>query len=182
MTRATLHDLESRSGRSWNEDGIPEVVLGALLVILGILDRTLSVSRPPFFGVMLLGAAIEGVFSWTVKQLKLRLIVPRTGYNDVLQPWKIRVVVGLIAVASILGLGRLVAGGPVTALASGVVVFSAISVLWLGERNLRFLVPAAGLVALSIALLPKWWIVGVGAAAIAHGAFRLRRYLKANPR
>jgi len=180
--REQIRDLETRSLRYWNEDGIPELVLGGLFVILGLLDRTLHISKPPLFGGMVLGAVIEGVFSWTATQLKLRLSVPRTGYNDVRQPLVIRVAAGLIAVALIFAFGRLAPGGSVKALVYSVVVVPMISVLWLGERNLRFLVPAAGLVALSISLLPKWWIVGVGAAAIAHGAFRLRRYLKANPR
>lgn len=197
-----LRDLERRPARYWNEDGLPELVMGVVWMVWGgswLVGNALP--RGPVWNVFWLITpallALSGVAAvWATKKLKARVTFPRTGYVAWKAPTPAQrlltaavAVVSGAALAALLvksradGLERVAAPGLGVMLSLGFVVAS------LTQRAPHLL--ALGGVALLLGLAfgalgtgwnaANWMLVAIGAALVAVGAARLRRFLLRNP-
>src|SRR5512145_1650276 len=87
-----LRDLERRSLKSWNEDGLPELIMGLLWMLWGgswlvgnALPRGAVWNAFWMFTPALL--ALSGMAAvWATKRIKARVTFPRTGYVAWKQP------------------------------------------------------------------------------------------------
>jgi hypothetical protein len=197
-----LRDLERRSARYWSEDGLPELALGALWILWGaawlvgnalprgLLWNLYWIITPAALALSAAAAV------WATKRLKARITFPRAGYVA----WKAptgrqRLVAAAVAVAGasaavvLIQAGRASGVERATAPALGVLLSLGFLVASLTQR-VPLLLALAG-VALVLGLAAgslvigwsgaNWMLVGMGAAAIAAGAVRLRRFLARNP-
>lgn len=197
-----LHELERRPVKYWNEDGLPELVMGLLWILWGgsfLVGNALP--RGPVWNVYWLVTpallALSGVVAvWTTKRLKAQFTFPRTGYVRWKEPTRLQramaaaIAVGTASVAAALivksrteGLEHVAAPGLGVILSLGFVVAS------LTQRAPHLL--ALGGVALALGLsfgalgtgweAMNWMLVALGAVAALLGAARLRLFLARNP-
>jgi hypothetical protein len=198
-----LRELERRPRKYWNEDGLPELVMGLLWIVWGgawLIGNALP--RGPVWNVFWMFTpallALSGVAAVRLtKALKARVTFPRTGYVQ----WKAptggqRVATAAVAMvtAAVLaalivksradGLERVAAPGMGVLLSLGFLVAS------ITQRAPHLL--ALGGVALALGLAfgalgagweaMNWMLVALGAAAAVMGAARFRMFLARNPR
>jgi hypothetical protein len=197
-----LRELERRPVKYWNEDGLPELVMGLLWILWGgawLVGNRLP--RGPVWNVYWLFTpallALSGVAAvWATKRLKARLTFPRTGYVRWKEPTRRQrgaaavVAVGTASILAALimksrteGVEHLAAPGLGVILSLGFLVAS------LTQRAPHLL--ALGGVALVLGLAfgalgagweaMNWMLVVLGAAATVLGAARLRLFLARNP-
>jgi len=182
--------------RHWMEDGLSEMMLGLLFVILGgglLVKVALPRGLTP--DLLIPALTIVGVFGLTrgFKKLKERVTFPRSGYVALPEPTRSRRIltfatVGVAGAAFTLVLSAHVVVVPVFA-----AVFAAIF-LWGGVQykqtsmlleaflTLTFAVVSTRFTSLSGAAGVLALMVMIGTSMAIIGAFRLRGFLKANPR
>ena len=197
-----LRELERRPTKYWNEDGLPELVMGLLWMLWGgawLVGNTLP--RGPVWNVFWMFTpavlALSGVAAVRLtKALKARVTFPRTGYVA----WKAptrgqRVATAAVAMVTAAVLAALIVksrtGGleRVAAPGMGVILSLGFLVASLTQRAPHLL--ALGGVALVLGLAfgslaagweaMNWMLVALGAAAAIMGAARLRMFVARNP-
>ena len=182
--------------RHWMEDGLSEIMLGLLFIIMygGLLVK---LALPRWLGMDLLIPAltIAGVFGLTrgFKKLKEHITFPRSGYVAFPEPTRRRRVLtfAILAVAGVatpLGLFTHVVVVPVVAAVFatlflwGGVQYKQTSMLWEALLTLLFAVVSTWFTRLGGAAGVLALMVMIGTSMAIIGAFRLRGFLKANPR
>ena len=197
-----LRDLEHRPVKYWNEDGLPELVMGLLWIVWGgafLLGTRLP--RGPvwnvywmFTPVLLATSGVAAV--WATKKLKARMTFPRTGYVRWKEPTRAERALGaglavvtaallaaLLAKSRTAGLERVAAPGLGAILGVGFLVAS------LTQRAPHLLALAGISLALGLAFgalgtgfeAMNWMLVALGAFATAFGAARFRMFLARHP-
>lgn len=193
-----LEEIQRRTHRYFYEDGLVEMAVGLLFMVVGLALLLTGVTEPgsPLAGLVWIALAalvIGGAFTMQrlVARLKQRITYPRTGvviYNT--QPTRGRWLVVLAALALAVGQIFLPEWASRMALAEGLLL--AIILFYLGYRVslTRLYLPAliaAGLgVAASLMVgsdIAGSAVVfgGAGAALLISGLAGLRRYLHHNP-
>lgn len=197
-----LRELERRPVKYWNEDGLPELVMGTLWILWGgawIVGNALPRGAVwnaywTFAPVLLVLSSVAA--AWAIKKLKAHLTFPRTGYVAWKTPTRgqrvmtaaVASVVAAAAVALIVrsrteGLERIAAPGLGVILSLGFLVASvtqrAPHLLALGGVALGLGFAFAALDAGWAAV--NWMLVALGAAAVIMGAARLRMFLVRHP-
>lgn len=197
-----LPELERRSVKYWNEDGLPELVMGLLWTLWG--SAWLVGSALPggpvrnaywMFTPVLL--ALSGVAAVSVtKKLKARVTFPRTGYVQWKEPTRpqrlLTAAVAIVVAAAITAtVAKARAGGleSVAAPSVGVILGLGFVVASLTQRAPHLLV--LGGVALALGLTfgaldagwdaMNWMLVALGVATAVMGAARFRRFLARHP-
>jgi hypothetical protein len=197
-----LNDIEGRPARYWQEDGVPELVMGLMWILWG--------------GAWLIGAALPRGGAWNVywlltpallalsgvaavgliKRVKARVTFPRTGYVA----WKAptagqRMLAASVAMVTAVALVWIVARGRAAGLegiaapAIGVILSLGFLVTSIRQRAPHLL--ALGGVALALGVVfgllgqgfeaMNWMFVILGAVATTIGAARLRMFLARHP-
>ncbi len=196
-----LKDIEARSQRHWNADGIVEIVMGILWATWGIVICLPTLlpqggwrrSLPPVI-VVLLGC---GGFAsnWLTRKMKLRYTTPRTGYVKIAQPRGAAfigaIVVGVAITMVIAALasfrpdhGDLAAPGGALLLAAGFVIgavrYGMIHFYWIAGTAVALAVAVA---AMRLETMEGLAVVlgGVGVTCAMVGSFRFRSFLRNNP-
>lgn len=197
-----LQELERRSVRYWNEDGLPELVMGLLWIVWGgswLIGNALP--RGPVWNVFWMFTpallALSGVAAvWATKKLKSTVTFPRTGYVQWKEPTRrqrlfaaaVAMVTAAIAVALI---AKSRANGLESVAAPGLGVLLSLGFLVASVRQRAPHLLALGGVALALGLAfgalgagweaMNWMLVALGAAAVILGAARLRLFMARNP-
>ncbi|MBM4118800.1 hypothetical protein FJ251_13910 [bacterium] len=202
-TPSELRDLETRSQRYWTLDGIPERVMGLVwLLWSAALIAEDALPRSAWGGVLTMAIpavlVVSGVgANWLIRRLKERLSYPRTGYVGYPEPSRRqRLLAAGVACLAALSLATLILTGRAEGMervispAIGLVISLAFLVLSLRQRAPHLLALAGVALALGIGIgmlklgwrSLNWLFIGLGAASVALGLWRLRRYLAAHPR
>jgi hypothetical protein len=197
-----LRELERRSVKYWSEDGLPELVMGALWILWGaawLFGNALP--RGPLWTLywMVTPAVLAlsaGAGVWATRRLKARITFPRTGYVAWKEPTRgqrlFAAVVALSAASAAVVLvqaARATGVERATAPALGVLLSLGFLIASLTQRvpHLLALAGVALVLGLAAGALTlgwsgaNWVLMGTGAAAIVVGAVRLRRFLARNP-
>ena len=200
-----LLDVEQRVKRYWFSDGIGELAMGAMFILLGVYfgipqylgdNNILSV----ILQSSLILVIIAGVFiiRWLVTVLKTRLTYPRTGYVEyrVDKKYTMRrrylVMAFAMAVAYLMVLmAKSIRIVDSTVLATGIVVgivFALLRGKSFGVQRFYFLGVVSLIlgVTLSFSKLPNAYSLAafyglMGLAVMISGGIVLRRYLSENP-
>lgn len=197
-----LRELERRPVKYWNEDGIPELVMGLLWILWGsswIVGNALPRSPVRTFFWMFTPAllALSGVAAgWLTKRLKARFTFPRAGYVRWKEPTRahrllgaaVAIVTASLAAAIILK-GRAEGLEPVAAPGLGVILSLGFLVASLTQRapHLMALGGVALMLGLTFGALSAgwnamiWMLAAMGVATTLFGALRLRAFLARNP-
>jgi hypothetical protein len=199
MMSEPINELQKQTFRYYYEDGLVELAVGILFAVIGL--NTWLISVAPQGTILALGAwillpilTVGGIF-WVqrfVKNLKERLVYPRTGYieystNPNPYRWLVMGTALLLAlvifVAPYSFLNR-------ESVAGGTILF--IILVSIGAQvDLRRLIVIGALaliLGISLAFLPgsehaglSLTYAGAGLALIASGAIAFRKYLAENP-
>jgi hypothetical protein len=197
-----LEDLERRPVKYWNEDGLPELVMGLLWILWGgsqLVGNALP--RGPVWNVYWtltpLLLVLSGVGAvWVTRKIKAQVTFPRTGYVRWKDPTRAqRLAAAAVAMASAMLVTSLVVKSRteglegVAAPGLGVVLSLGFVVASMTQRAPHLL--ALGGVALALGFAfgalgtgwesMNWMLVSIGAATTVMGAARLRRFLMRNP-
>lgn len=202
MVTPDLKALAERPARYWNEDGLPELVVGAIWILYAgslLLGTGLrpGLIRTAFWILMPLVYMVGGFYItiWGIKRIKERVTYPRTGYVSHLTPrsaWAVGIVASVLALAGItillftgkgIGMMNLLPSVCSLLLATGV-AFLAIM-----QKTPRLLIlsGAALVSAIGIPLLHfgengfLWLWLWLGTVSAVTGAFRLRSFLRGHP-
>ena len=201
--RSPILSAELRARNYWFVDGLPNLVTGMVLVLIGaaLLAGQVKPERPLLLGVSLVAIVLYLAFALRIRQvvewLKARITYPRTGYtappylteDSTLSPDRKRrawLLIGLV-VAVIL-VTRLVESRWICVAAGLLAGLS----LWLAIRKNEKVswieVGAFPLVGLCLTIFPvaprnrlPFFVLGAGLALALSGALRLVRYLRRNP-
>ena len=198
MEQQELKEIERRTLKYWNVDGLPELLMGSLWVLWGglWLAGTALPKGPAYVAFWLVVPfvlASSGIFSrWAVQKLKERITYPRAGYVLTKQPRWVGVIVAL---ASLLALAALVFGlvrGSESTLPPLLVAIVSLGlfILAVHESNERLLILAVISLGLGVWVWRtnagwaglNWTFLWLGLAALVTGALRLRRFLRENPK
>ncbi len=202
MQNVNLQDIESRPQRYWTVDGLPELVMGFLWILWGVVFLIPEILpkgdwTKPFWSIAPFFLAGSGfAATWLTKRLKARYTFPRTGYVEWKKPkmeHNLSAALLGFVVAAALGVGIAMSRAndlaDFIAPATGI-LFSA-GFLFAGRRfQLPMYVWLAGASLVIGGLLYPfhlgmqslhWLLIGVGAATTAAGFLRLRSFMKANP-
>ncbi len=182
--------------RHWIEDGLSEIMLGLLFVVMGggllvklVLPRWITLD------LLISALTIVGVLGLTqgFKKLKERITFPRSGYVALPEPTRRR---RIFAFATVVALGAaftLVLSAHVLVVPIFAAVFAAIF-LWGGVQYKQTSMLWEALLILIFAVISTWFtslngaagvlalMVMIGTSMAIVGAFRLRGFLKTNPR
>jgi len=198
-------DVEKRVKRYWYEDGIAELAIGGMFILLGLYfgiqgyfgeGSTLGV----ILQVSMVFVMIVGILgsNWAVRILKARLTYPRTGYveykvrdREASQRRYIVVAVGLIVAVASIVLINFIRGLDSMVLATGILV-GVVCIALRGKSSgvTRFYYLGAFSLLLGIGLsldhLSQTYNLGLfygllGVALVASGGLTLQRYLVENP-
>ncbi len=203
MVTPDLKALAERPACYWNEDGIPELVIGALWIfyaasqLAGIGLRP-GLVRTAFWIVMPL-VWMVGCFYftiWGIKRIKERVTYPRTGYVSYLTPrsaWAIGIVVSVLALAGIIillfaGIGIRLMNLLPSVCSLLLAAFIAFLAIMLKTPRLLILSGAALVSAIGMPLLHLgengflWLWLWLGTVSAVTGALRLRSFLRGHPR
>ena len=203
MDRVDLAELERRPVRSWNVDGLAELVLGVAWMLWG--------------GAWLVGQTLPRDWKWTAywllvpptlalstaaigpvtRKLKQRLTFPRTGYVEWNAPrqssrW---VTAAAILISAIALAAVLVSTKRATPLEQrlppimGVVLSLAFAALSVRQRAPHLLALAAAGVAVTLSITAlvsgwdalSWMFVALGAVCVLLGAARLAFFVRRHP-
>jgi hypothetical protein len=188
--------------RHWMEDGLSEIMVGLLFIVMGggLLVK-LVLPRWVALDLLISALTIVGVLGLTrgFKKLKERITFPRSGYVALPEPTRMRriTVFAMVAVVAIVArvgvaftpvLSAHVAVVPVVAAVFatlflwGGVQYKQTSMLWEALLTLLFAVISTRFTSLSGVAGVLTLMVMIGTSMAIIGAFRLRSFLKANPR
>jgi hypothetical protein len=190
-----IDDVTLSAQRHWMEDGLSEIMLGLLFIILGggllaklVLPRWLTLD------LLIPALTIVGVFGLTrgSKKLKERITFPRSGYVALPEPTRRRRIFTFVTVAVLAAAFSLVLSAHIVVVPVFAAVFAAIflwggvqykqaSMLWEAFLTLLFAVVSTWFTNLNGAAGVLALMVMIGASMAIIGAFRLRGFLKANP-
>jgi hypothetical protein len=197
-----LRDAERRAQRYWTIDGLPELLMGTLWIVWGaafLAGEALPRGRAWNFYWMFTPAvlAFSGVAAvWMIKQLKVRITFPRTGYVEWKEPSRSqRLLTAAVAMLTaallvvIISTGRARAVESVAAPALGVILGLGFLVASIRQRAPYLLALAAVALTLAIAFgtiasgwySVNWMFIALGAAAVVVGTIRLRIFLRKHP-
>ncbi|HTY61321.1 MAG TPA: hypothetical protein VMG30_03590 [Acidobacteriota bacterium] len=204
MEYPDLTELEGRSKRYWDVDGIPEFVMGSVFMLWGaafvlrdLIPRGYRFAEACSWAIVV-GLVISGwVANWIIKVLKNKYTFPRAGYVKFLEPTRSkRLLYGFVgglsaaafAIVFVLSMkNRAIAdlSGPAIGLimACGFLVVSRRPgmhhFIW---YSLFSLVLGAALYPLKLEWAATWWyFIGIGAAFAVGGACRLRAFVRSIP-
>lgn len=202
-----LDEIALRTQRHWVEDGSAELMLGLLMSSqIGVYMAAGAIPEGPItnfvrtFGAQALVLAITLSILFGFKRLKARVTFPRTGYVAQPKPtWKYRLSVWgvFVLIAVVLGLTEFQTWGTERvswiAVPAFAVVFAA-SCIGGGLKYKQPTMLCEGFFTILVAAFLSWFtslrgidgvaalMIPVGAFMAIMGGFRLRRFLKANPR
>lgn len=188
--------------RYWDQDGLPELMLGLLLTITGsaflagyALPRESSIAQVYAFVAPIVWGGSSLAMSWGLRKLKERITFPRGGYVALRRPTPAYRVSALVVVLLVGGWMFLLRDGLTrgqSVVAPGVAAFFVVALL---VGGLRYRLPhMLGLAAFSLLLGAGAYrinagsqgalsvMVFLGVAMVLTGALRLRNFLKAFPR
>lgn len=195
-------DLERRPLRSWNADGLPELMMGLLWIIWGVawqLGQALGNTGPGRFYTLFMPAVLvltSVAALWAIRKLKERITFPRAGYVKLKEPGpRERFAAAAIALVTAALLAALAARGRTLGLqqagAPGMAVLLSLSFVVLSIRQRAPHLLALAGVALTLGLAfaaleigwedAYWILIAVGAATAIAGALRLRWFLELHP-
>jgi len=184
-----VDDVVSRVQRNWMKDGLAEIMLGLLFVLMGG-GSLAKLPLPRWLSVDLLTSAltVAGALGlvWGFKKAKQRIAFPRCGYVALPQPmFAMFAAFGVIFTLLMTQFNRMTV--PVSALVFALILTApglrvkGLRMIWEGVLTLLFgaflfwftdLDGSRGLMAL---------MGMIGAAMVIIGAVRLRNFLKSNP-
>jgi hypothetical protein len=193
--RVDIDDVKRNAQRHWMEDGLSEILVGLLFIIIGG-GLLLKLALPRWLTLDLLSSALTAAgalgLSWGFKKLKERITFPRSGYVVLPEPTRTRRMltfgsVAVLGLASALGLLTHRVVVPVVAAVFamcfpwGGVQYKQTSMLWEAFLTLLFAVVSTRFTSLSgvAGVLALMVMIGTSMAILC--ADRLRRFLKANP-
>ena len=197
-----LPELERRSVKYWNEDGLPELVMGLLWVVWGgawLVGSALPHGpvRSTYWMFTPVLLALSGVAAVSLtKKLKARVTFPRTGYVQWKEPTRSqRFLTAAVAAVAAAALTAIVAKARTAGLETlaapgvGVILCLGFLVASLTQRAPHLLVLAGIALALGLAFsvldagwgAMNWMLVALGVATTVMGAARFRRYLARHP-
>jgi hypothetical protein len=197
-----LSEIERRSKKYWNVDGLPELMMGLLWILWGgswlfgeSLPRGAAWNVYWMFTPALL--ALSGVASiWATKKLKTRITFPRTGYVEWNAPTRgQRLTAAAVAMVTAALLTALIMRARVQGMehvapaALGVLLSLAFVVSSLTQRAPHLLALAGVALMLGLAFgalnggwqSMNWMLVGLGTATFLSGSIRLSIFLKRHP-
>ncbi|MFB3852394.1 MAG: hypothetical protein ACE148_01075 [Vicinamibacterales bacterium] len=175
-----IQRIERRTRRYWFEDGISEIGIGTVFVVLAmyfVAENSLSVGRAgPFFPLLLpvLVVVLALSIARIVRAAKDRYVHPRTGYLSFPKPSNRRrlataVIAATVSSAITLVLARLPEGAPWIPAGQGLLFAAAF--WYIGNRADLIRFPLQGAAAAALGLALSWWRVpDLWAAAILFGA------------
>lgn len=197
-----LRELERRPTRYWNEDGLPELIMGLLWIVWGgawLIGNALP--RGGVWNVYWMLApvflALSGVAAVRLtRHLKSRLTFPRTGYVRWKEPTKSQrlataamAMVTAAAATTLIAKGRAEGLENVAAPGLGVILSLGFLIASVTQRAPHLL--ALAVVALALGLAGgtlgagwdavNWMFVALGAVTAVMGAARFRRFISRNP-
>jgi hypothetical protein len=199
-----LDEIAKRPLRYWSEDGLPDLMLGLMFVVVAaifLIGRMLpagsSIARAYPMAAPALWAVSSIAIARALKKLKERITFPRAGYIAFREPALFYracalALVLLVGVGAVL-LNRTAAApqwrsmaGPAlalifaTALLIGGFQYKLRRLLWLSAFSLLL---AASMYRMEAGLDGALWVMlWLGGALALTGAARLKSFLKANPR
>jgi hypothetical protein len=191
-----IDDVTLNAQRHWMEDGLSEIMVGLLFVIMGGA-LLVKLALPRWLTLDLLTSALTAAgalgLSWGYKKLKERVTFPRSGYVALPEPTKMRRISIFAMVAAFGVVFTLVLSTHIVVVPVFAAVFAAIflwsgiqykqaSMLWEALLTLIFAVVLTWFPSLSGAVGVLALMVMIGASMAVIGAFRFRNFLKANPR
>jgi hypothetical protein len=203
MVTPDLKALAKHQARYWNEDGLPELVVGALWIfyagslLVGTGLRP-GLIRTAFWIVMPLVYVVGGfyVIQWGIKRIKERVTYPRTGYVNYLtsrSAWAVGIVVSVLALAGItilLFTGKGIGTMNLLPSICSLLLAAGVAFLAIKQKTPRLLIlsGAALVSAIGVPLLHLgengflWMWLWLGTVSAVTGAFRLRSFLREHPR
>jgi hypothetical protein len=196
-----LKEIEDRPMRSWNVDGLQEMIMGILWILWGGLSL-LGKELPKgglyqvYWLVVPVMLALSGFAgNWVIRRLKQRVTFPRTGYVALREPTRReRIGTAVLAIVVALILAKVVVQSRTEAVEHlitpviGVILSLAFVVASLKQRAPHFLVLAGVALALGIAFGAlhtgweslNWLFVVLGVIAAISGGIRLSRFVREN--
>ena len=196
-----IQRVERRTRRYWFEDGITEIGMGIVFILLALYFLAWNYleaagAAAPLAAVLLpvlIVVLIIGV-NRGIRTAKDRYVHPRTGYLSFPKPSNTRrVASGVIAAftsfALTLVLARLPEGAPWLPAAQGILF--AVAFWYIGSRADLLRLPLQGVAVAVLGVALSWWRVpdawasailfgGAGISVTAFGAFAFARYLRAS--
>jgi hypothetical protein len=194
-----LAEIEGRPGRSWNMDGLQELMMGVLWMTWGgafLLGELLPKNwvRGVYWTLVPALLALSGFGgNWLVKRLKARITFPRTGYLELKEPSRaVRFGTAALAITMAAALAAVIVrmdGKGVEHLITpvvGVIVSLSFLVVSVKQKAPHYLVLAGVALALGIAFgvlrtgweSLNWMFVVLGAVAAISGGNRVRRFVE----
>jgi hypothetical protein len=192
-----LNEIPRRPSKYWNVDGLPELSMGALWLAWGglwLIGGALP--KGPFYVlfwvVVPVVLACSGfIGQWATRKLKERITYPRAGYAQFRRPpaWR-RVVAPLVAILFAVMLGFF--GDTEGLLPPLVVAVIGVSLLVAAVHTRAAHLSLLAVVSLALGawiwLMRAGWVglnwalLWMGVSCLLVGAFRLHRFLRANPK
>ena len=202
MPHPDLHDIARRPVQYWNIDGLPELMMGVLWIVMGgawLIGQTVPHDwRWNAYWLIVPPALALGSVAaiWATRRLKERVTFPRAGYVEWRQPdrrTRFLVAAAVVVAASTLALLVLTSHTRSVEQRAPAVISVILSlsfvVAGLKQRAPHYLALAAVAVALGMAVgtmtagwdSMNWLFVALGAACALVGAVRLALFLRAHP-
>jgi hypothetical protein len=194
MDQPNLNEIERRPLKHWNVDGMPELLMGLIWLLMGG-SYVLGPSHGAFRGVapLVVLAAILWA-KWFLKKLKERITYPRVGYVRPLtgmqrQAWSV-IAAALLVATIVLVRARSWSGDQRSSMAVGLILAVGFAFLAWRQGTPHMLWYAAATPALYVCyyaarggVLPlEWMFLLLGAICTVGGAIRLGRFLRGNPK
>lgn len=194
-----LAEIEGRPVRSWNIDGLQELMMGVLWIIWGgafLVGQTLPKNwmSALYWTVVPALLALSGFGgNWVVKRLKERITFPRTGYVELKEASRATrlgtaalamVIAGVLAMIVVRADGK--GGEHMMTAGVGVILSLSFLVASVKQKAPHFLVLAGVALALGIAFGAlrmgveslNWMLLVLGAVVAISGGIRLRRFVE----
>jgi hypothetical protein len=204
MNYPDLAEVEKRSKLYWNQDGIPEIVMGGLWIVIGgaflLRDSLPQASGLAAYYSMILILILMIAFlsaKWIVKILKDKYTFPRGGYMKLpeqTRPQRLLrgAVGGLIGGTTAVMIGLSVKHQTIADLASPAIgVLMAVAMLIASRRpGMRhFIWLSLASIILGVVLYPLklqwsalyWFFIAIGISMAATGVCRFRSFVRSVP-
>ncbi|MGC4052243.1 MAG: hypothetical protein QM757_23145 [Paludibaculum sp.] len=196
-----LKEIEGRPMRSWNVDGLQEMIMGILWILWGglwLVGQQLPKGKvyQIYWLVIPVMLALSGFAgNWVVRRLKQRVTFPRSGYVALREPTRqerigtaVLAIVVAMALAAVVMRSRGEAVEHLITPVVGVILSLSFVIASLKQRAPHFLVLAGVALALGIAFGAlhtgweslNWLFVVLGVIAAISGALRLSRFVREN--
>ncbi len=204
MEYPDLTEIEGRSKRYWDVDGIPEIVMGGAFVLwgAGLLSRDFIPRNSRYADVlawlpMVVLLVSSLIANWAIKALKNKYTYPRAGYVKFLEQARSKklltaLVSGLsgaiVAVLFVLS-ARVKTIADLSGPAFGVVMALGLFVVSQRPGMRHFIWYSLYSLVLGAALYPlrlewsaiSWFFIAIGLAFVLGGTWRLRAFVRSVP-